>query len=444
MKLLHNLSRWLEIQVWEPVAGSKPVWQRGLIRAARMLISIGRDLFDGQLTLRAMSMVYTTLLSIVPLLAFSFSVLKGFGIHNLLEPWLMRFFQPLGPKGEELAQSLIGFVDNVKAGVLGSLGLLLLLWTIFSLIQKVEAGFNYVWRVRTSRNIVSRMSGYISILLIGPVLMVSAISLTASVASNTIVQQIMEIEPFGSLIVWAGKLIPYLMVVVAFTLCYLFIPNTRVKPSAALIGGLTAGILWETIGKLFASFVAASGKYTAIYSGFAVVLLFMFWLYISWLILLIGAQIAYYQQHPRMMMRHHLRIRLSSQANEQVALAVMHNIALNFTRGHKPWNDTNLATNMGIAEEALSGIMDRLQDHGLLLTVEDNGRMPGRDIHKILLSDILKAVRAPDSHMDHPETHLNLATGASETAQSAEAAMYASLDNRTLASLVQESNKNAG
>lgn len=294
MKLLQRFSGWLDREIWQRDVRQAPLWRRFLVRSSRLTVTLIRDLADGQLTLRAMSMVYTTLLSLVPLLAFSFSVLKGFGMHNRLEPWLYQFLAPLGDKGREIGATVIGFVDNVKAGVLGSVGLLLLLWTVISLIQKVEAGFNYVWRVRTSRNIIQRTTGYLSVLLIGPLLMVSAIGLTATITSNTVVRHLLELEPFGSLMVLAGKLIPYLMVVIAFTVCYLFIPNTRVRPGAALTGGLVAGVLWETVGKLFASFVAGSANYTAIYSGFAVVLLGMFWLYISWLILLLGAQVAYY------------------------------------------------------------------------------------------------------------------------------------------------------
>lgn len=437
IKLLRRIGGWLDREIWQRDVRLAPFWQRFLVRGSRLTTTLIRDLADGQLTLRAMSMVYTTLLSLVPLLAFSFSVLKGFGMHNRLEPWLYQFLAPLGEKGREIGATVIGFVDNVKAGVLGSVGLLLLLWTVISLIQKVEAGFNYVWRVRTSRNIIQRTTGYLSVLLIGPLLMVSAIGLTATITSNTVVRHLLEIEPFGSLMVLAGKLIPYLMVVIAFTVCYLFIPNTRVRPGAALTGGLVAGILWETVGKLFASFVAGSANYTAIYSGFAVVLLGMFWLYISWLILLLGAQVAYYQQHPRMLMRHRLRITFGGRVRERVALAAMYRIADAHARGGTPWTVSGLAAELGVAEESLGALVDRLEDHRLLLTTEGGGLVPGRDIHRIALTGILEAVRATDPDLDHPETTLQLGEQIDRLAADAEQALHARLDGQTLASLLE-------
>lgn len=433
--IVKRLGSWLEHQIWQRELGGAPAWRRFLVRAARLTAAVSRDLADGQLTLRAMSMVYTTLLSLVPLLAFSFSVLKGFGMHNRLEPWLLQFLSPLRPRGQEIGERIIGFVENVKAGVLGSVGLLLLLWTVISLIQKVEAGFNYVWRVRTSRNIIQRTTGYLSVLLIGPVLMVSAIGITASISSNTVVRHLLAIEGIGALMVMAGKLVPYLMVVTAFTVCYLFIPNTRVRPGAALLGGLVAGVLWETLGKAFAMLVAGSGRYEAIYSGFAIVLLAMFWLYISWLILLLGAQVAYYQQHPRMMLRHRLHVSLSSRVRERLALAAMGRIAAAWARGATPWSTNGLAAELGVAEESLDSLLTRLEEAGLLLAVEDGGWVPGRDPHDIRLADVLTAVRATHPDTDHPESSLRLDEPVSRLAEEAEQAMYARLAGRSLADL---------
>ena len=111
------------------------------------------------LTLQAMSLVYTTLLSLVPLIAVSFSVLKGFGVHNQVEPMLSSVLAPLGDKGAEITSKIIEFVENTKAGVLGSLGLVLLFYTVVSLIQKIERSFNFTWRISKPRPFAQRFSG---------------------------------------------------------------------------------------------------------------------------------------------------------------------------------------------------------------------------------------------------------------------------------------------
>src|SRR5690554_1882630 len=144
-----------------------------------------------------MSLVYTTLLSIVPLLALSFSVLKALGVHERMEPFLFQFFQPMGPQGIQMAERILGFVDNVKVGVLGSVGLALLVYTVISLVQKVERSFNMISHVPEMRSIAQRFSNYLSVIMVGPLLMVSAIGVSATIFSSSFVQTLIAIEPFG-------------------------------------------------------------------------------------------------------------------------------------------------------------------------------------------------------------------------------------------------------
>ncbi len=227
--------------------------RRLLLSALRLGYVMLRELLGGQLNLRAMSLVYTTLLSLVPLLAVSFSVLKGFGVHNQIEPILFNFLEPLGEKGREVGEQIIGFVENVKAGVLGSVGLAFLLYTVISLIQKVESAFNFVWQVDRLRSLSQRFSSYLSVILIGPVLVFSALGITASFMSLDLVQRLLTIEPFGYLFVVASKLMPYVLICAAFTFIYVFIPNTRVRVGAALVGALVGGVLWQSTGCAFAA-----------------------------------------------------------------------------------------------------------------------------------------------------------------------------------------------
>ena len=277
---------------------ARPFWQREISRFLRIMAMVARDIQGGMLTLRAMSLVYTTLLSFVPLLAVSFSVLKGFGVHNQLEPVLLNFLAPLGDKAEQIVANVVGFVENMRIGVLGALGLGMLMYTVISLIQKIEAAFNSTWRLTSTRNLPQRFSNYLSVVMVGPVLIFSAIGITASLRSNAIVSSIEQLPYMGDVIQLLGEFVPYVLIIGAFTFVYVLVPNTRVKPLSALYGAIVAGLLWRWTGILFAGFAGGSTSYTAIYSGFAILLLFMIWLYLGWMILLIGASIAYYHQHP--------------------------------------------------------------------------------------------------------------------------------------------------
>ena len=245
----------VEAFLWQPPEHIAKGVARFFLPGLRVLYSLIRDIVAGQLTLRAMSLVYTTLLSMVPLIAFSFSVLKGFGFHKQAEPLLYSFLEPLGPKGVELTDQVIGFVDNMSGRLLGGIGLLLLVYTVVSMVQKVEGSFNYIWHVQQARSIVRRFSDYLSVILVGPIVMVAAMGMIGSISSHTLVHRLSEIEPFGSTLILAGKLAPVLLLTLLFTFLYVFITNTHVKIVAGVVGGLSAGFMWAIASKLFASFV---------------------------------------------------------------------------------------------------------------------------------------------------------------------------------------------
>lgn len=366
-----------------------------LVRVLRLLFVLGRELVGGQLTLRAISLVYTTLLSFVPLLAVSFSVLKAFGVHNQIEPFLRNYLvAPLGPEGEEITVRILEFVENMRVGVLGSLGLLFLFFTVISLLQQIEGAFNYVWRVQRARPLSRRFSDYLSVLLIGPVLVFSAIGLTASILNNAFVQELLAIEPFGSAMLLASRIAPYLFVIAAFTFVYIFVPNTRVHWRSALVGGVVAGVIWQTTGLAFASFVAGSTRYAAIYSSFAIVFLFMFWLQLSWIILLFGSQVAYYHQHPQQIRLATGRFELSGRMKEQLGLVVMYLITERYMHGGPGWTIDSLVQRLQLPGEGVEDVVYALQRRGFLAEVEDGPFIPARDPDGITVKELREALRS--------------------------------------------------
>ena len=336
-KGVHNLLARLNAFVWDDDLRELSGLRRYLVFISRVLQLLVKELMGGQLNLRAMSLVYTTLLSIVPLLAVSFSVLKGFEMgHDWIETQLYDLLVPLGPDSVELTDRIIGFVENVKVGMLGSVGVVLLIYTVIALLQKIESAFNFVWQVDHLRSLSQRVSNYLSVILVGPLLIFSAIGFTTTVLNTDMAQQLASIEPFGSLMLYGSKLVPYVLVCLAFTLIYIFIPNTHVQFTAALVGGVIAGVLWKITGWGFATFVASSSKYATIYSSFAIVILLLIWLYLSWLILLVGSQIAYFVQHPKYMMLHREPVVLSNRMRERLALQVMFLIDITITMTGNP------------------------------------------------------------------------------------------------------------
>lgn len=365
-----------------------------LYKVARSLYALMRDVISGQLTLHAMSLVYTTLLSIVPLLALSFSVLKALGVHERMEPFLFQFFQPMGPQGVEMAERILGFVDNMKVGVLGSVGLALLVYTVVSLVQKIERSFNMIWRVPEMRSVAQRFSNYLSVIMIGPLLMVSAVGVSAAIFSSSVVQTMISIEPFGSLILLVSRLMPFFLVVGAFTFFYVFMPNTRVKLRYGFIAGLVAGITWQAAGILFASFVAGSAKYAAIYSSFAIGIIALIWIYLNWMILLLGASLAFYLQNPGSVAKR-THVQLAPELQEKTALAMMWLVARPFSEGSKAPQQEALERELRVPGEVTRGVSDKLIRAGVLSLAGPQGDqlVPGRALDLITVGDVLKIVR---------------------------------------------------
>ncbi|MGB5080696.1 MAG: YihY/virulence factor BrkB family protein [Burkholderiales bacterium] len=396
MKLLTQITTRSHDLLWGEDLGAASALRRRLVLALRTVYAVGRDLGEGQLTLRAMSLVYTTLLSLVPLLALSFSVLKGFGVQNQVRPALLALLAPLGAKGVEIADQVIGFVNNIKVGVLGALGLGLLVYTVITLLQKIEHAFNFVWRVKSARRLAQRFSQYLSVLMIGPLLIFSAMGVTAAFFGSSAVKALIAIEPLGTLFGFAAKLLPFLFVIAAFAFVYVLMPNTRVRLGSALVGATVAGILWQTLGWGFAAFIVGSTRYTAVYAGFAIVIFSMIWLYLNWLIVLIGASIACYHQYPALLVTPGREFRLSNRVKEKIALLVATFIGRSYYTGAPAWTLEALAGRIGIPAMSVEGVLAAIERAGYLSeTADDPPRyLPARSFETIGVKDLLDAARA--------------------------------------------------
>ncbi len=385
--------------IWQPEPEELPVLKRWGVTSVRIGQILVRDFQNGEITLRAMGLVYTTLLSLVPLLALAFSMLKAFGVDNALRPVLHRFLAPLGAQADDIINKIVGFVENVQVGVLGAIGVVLLMYSVVSLIQKVEAGCNYIWQVRKLRSLGRRFTEYLSILIVGPLVVLAASSMTASLTSNTVVEYLSTIEPFGTSLYIAGRLVPYVLYSIGFTLLYAFMPNTKVNWLPALGGGIFAGVLWQTASLGFAVFASNSSNYNAIYSSFAIIILLLVWLYVSWQIMLLGCRVAFLLQHPEQLTRKPYPPQLGSDDRERIALLMMGLIGYNFMHANPPWQIARLARYLRVAPDHIYSIVDQLVDANMLIESGDTTitLLPRQDIECLKVDSILAAVRSGDA-----------------------------------------------
>jgi membrane protein len=366
---------------------------RVLSTSLRYVYAVLRDFFSGQLTMRAMSLVYTTLLSIVPLLAFSFSVLKGFGIHEQIQDQMYLFLEPLGERGKEITDNVMSLVYNVDGRVLGGVSLAFFMWTAVSMVQKVEESLNYVWYVSEPRSFARRFTEYMAVLMIGPLAIFIAIGMITALQNQSIVQYLVQNEIVGPLFVATSKLTPYFIVAGVFAFLYWFMPNTRVRVLPALLGGLAGGFIWASMVIVFTTFIATASARQAVYASFAIAIVTLIWLYLNWLTLLIGAQLAFYIQHPEYLRIGRQEPRLSNSMRERLALNIMLLVGKAFRDPQQSLSIQALSDSLQIPSLTLEPLLRDLEAAGLLTTNEKDELLPGRETARIMLREILDVVR---------------------------------------------------
>lgn len=410
------------------------------MRIARLIVAVVRDVGEGDLNLRATSLVYTTLLSLAPLLALCFSVLKGFGVQDQIEPFLRNFLEPLGDGGE-LASRLVGFVNNIQVGVLGVIGLAFLMYSIISLLQQVEAAFNAIWRVPAARNWSTRLRDYLSILLIGPLFLFLSTGMSTALHNAEFMKRWLGVDLVGGAIEWLFTIVPYILFVSAFTILYMFMPNTRVRAVPALIAGILTGVVWKFLGWIFGLFIAGSANYAAIYSVFAALVLFIIWLYIGWMIVLINACVAYYLQNPSNQPMSRKFRRLSTRLREKLALQICAEVGAAFYKHEDVGPDvSDLSARLMLPALVIENVTEDLMQAGVITMayVPSPHFVPQIPFDITSVAAVLKLLRATEESGFMRVSRLKAAAIVENVMNRAEAAEHDALGQITLKQLSME------
>ena len=378
--MLHWLER-LEDGLFQKSRSMGPPWGATL-RWLRYPAALIRDWLGGDISIRAMSLAYTTLLSLVPLMVFSFAILKGLGARGDLRFIVHEFFRPVGSAATQLTESVMQFVANMRGELLGSIGLAFLVYTVITTIQKVETSFNSVWRVGRPRSFGRRFAEYLSVMILGPILLAVAIGLLGTAEHSPFAQRLQAVAPFSVILDLLGQIAPYVIVTAVFTFMYSFIPNTQVEFRAALI----------------------------------------------------GAQLAFYVQFPQYLRHGQETIELTSSDREKVGLSIMYLIGRDYGTDARSWNAGRLAAELDVPSIALVPVLARLERAGLILATEKELFVPGRDPEGILLADIVDAVRTLQIGRLTIEVHG--VTIAAQVVREVEAAERERLGTRSLKDLI--------
>ncbi len=393
--MLQRLRNFFQQEIWriEPEGLNPP--QRFLLRLGQVASRTLRDFIADRCLLRASALTYASLLSFVPLLALMFAVLKGLGVQNRLEPLLL---EHIAVGSEEIVSRIVQYINNTNVGRLGTFGLVFLVMTVLALLSNIEDSFNAIWYVRETRSLLRRFADYFSVVILGPIFLVLAVTMTASLESQGFILQLKNTVYVGPLVIFLFKVLPYVAMWAAFAFLYLFMPNIRVRLPAALIGGVVGGTLWQLTQWGYVNFQVGVARYNAIYGTMAALPIFMIWIYLSWVIVLLGLEVTYAWQNLGSLRQDELGAETGTAARERVALGIMLYLGGRFRKGEPPGRAHQVARDLGLPSRLVRTIIRQLVHLRLLVEVSDDGHdeagyLPARALDGLRIVDFLRLFR---------------------------------------------------
>jgi membrane protein len=382
-------------QVLERDLSSAPWLERALLLPLRIGALAANNMGRHQLPTRAAALTYVSLFCVVPTLAVAFAIFRAFGGLEWARTEIMpRLLQYLAAGSQAVVEAQIqAFLDNIHGGALGGLGVVLLLGSAIFLVVGVEDAFNRIWESPRSRSPIRRMTMYWTILTVPPLLLVGGLRLPAVLQRTAIVQW--AIDHSHTLTVLIALVLPLLLIWLGFTLLYVFVPNTRVSPVAAGLGAFVSATLWWTALRYAYAGVAAMGiTYSKIYGSLSALPIFLFWLFLTWLIVLLGAEIAAAAQHVPLTPARTTSRPVSQATRELLAMRVMTAVARRFRDGAPALLADELPAEVHAPAFLTNEAVQHLCDAELLAEVGETRRLlPQRDPTILSPTDLLQALR---------------------------------------------------
>lgn len=397
--MLSRYIQFLKTDVWriraKKLSRTKSFW----IRQLRIILIAIRGFGEDKCQLRASALTFYSLLSFVPIVAMAFGIAKGFGFEKILEKQL---YEKL-PGQEEVVQRIVGFalsyLENAKGGVIAGIGIAFLFLMVINILSNIESSFNDIWGVKKARAIGRKFSDYLAIMLVCPILLIMSSSITVLITSQVtmITQKIDILSIFSPVIFKFLALLPYCFIWILFTFIYIFMPNTKVNFKAGLTGGVIAGTIYQVAQWGYITFQIGVSSFGAIYGSFAALPLFLFWLQVSWLIVLFGAEISFAEQNVETYEFEPDCLKVSYSFKRLLALRITHLCVKNFCNSHKPWTEDEIARFLETPIRLVRQILFELTQSGVLSEVKLNDSVtvayqPAHDVSELTIEKVINAL----------------------------------------------------
>ncbi|HYA92315.1 MAG TPA: YhjD/YihY/BrkB family envelope integrity protein [Thermodesulfobacteriota bacterium] len=393
--MLSRILHFFKTGIWEVRSKDLPPVEAFLIKYLRMILLASKGFMRDNCQKTASVLTYYALLNVVPVIAVAFAMAKGFGLEKLIEKQILQMAAKANWQ-TDITTQIISFshklLDQAKGGLIAGVGVVLLFWTVISILGKIEESLNEIWEVKKSRTLARKFSDYIAMMALTPVLFIISSSATVLVASQVkvILAKIVFLGVFSKVILLLLNLLPYVSIWTLLTMLYLIMPNTRIPVKSAIWGGIVGGTIAEIVQWVYIKFQIGVASYGAIYGSFAALPLFLAMLQMSWMIVLFGAEIAYANEHYETFGFHPDYSRISVSSKRLLMLRIFHLLTKKFSLAEKPLSAVQIAHALEIPVRLVRQLLNELASVGLVVETvrgmeSEIAFQPGRTIENITI-----------------------------------------------------------
>lgn len=397
--MLSKLLKFIKHDIWRIRLKDLDRTKLLLIKPLRILILALRGFNEDKCQLRASALTFYSLLSIVPVVAMAFGIAKGFGFQEMLQAQLLNKI----PGQEEVMLQIVNFAHsllaNTRGGLVAGIGVVVLFWAVIKVLGNIEKSFNDIWGVKVHRSIGRKFSDYLSIMLICPILIIVSSSVTVFLTTQIklIMTKVEFLEIFSSVILPTLKILPYLMIWLVFSFIYIFMPNSKVNLKSGIIAGVVAGTIYQLVQWGYVNFQVGVSKLNAIYGSFAALPLFLVWLQISWLVVLLGAEISFADQNVDTYEFESDCLNISYSFKRLLTLEVMNLLVVNFSKCKLAITAEQISHNLDIPIRLVREIIFELNKSGMISGVQtaeykEIAYQPACDINKLTIKRVVNAL----------------------------------------------------
>lgn len=394
LNLANKIQLFFEYDIWHVSKEKLSKRKAALIFYLRVLVLSVRGYVEDLVGIRASALTFFTLLSVVPVLALGFGIAQGFGVKVILQNQLKESLEG----HEEVFDYIITFadsmLDNTRGGWMAGIGIVVLLWSVIKVLWNIEISFNHIWQIKKQRTFIRKLSDYLSIIVIAPIMIVlsGSISIYISTTLKRLSSQSEMVESIGPAIIFLLNLSPFVIIWILLTLLYMVMPNTIVKFKSAFVAAVIAGSVFQFVQWGYIHFQVGVSQYNAVYGSFAAFPLFLIFLQIAWLIVLFGAEISYSHQNVRNY-EYEKDIKSLSAYNTRLAcLAVLHSIVKAFEKGEKAKSVDCFVEQLEMPLKLAKQVTSKLVECDLIAESDIDNKLvylPSIDIHKMDISYVL-------------------------------------------------------